>query len=251
MNDKDRFARHLVLGVDAKGYSGHDDVGQDELQHTLIGLLDRAGKAVDLDRSRWILQHQGDCELALIPQDQPEPRVVDDFVRELDAALDRHNHSRRPEFRLRLRAAAHFGVAYPSGTGFAGQAAVVTARLLNSTELKDAIKDAPDADLVLMLSDRVYTDVVANRHVSTRASEFGQVVLALPDYSGPAWIRRLRRGAAAEQPPAAEPAAPAPAPAPAGGAPASVVHHGGVQNTFHGSVQAEVIGIKTAGGERR
>ncbi|GAA5000119.1 hypothetical protein [Kitasatospora paranensis] len=251
MNDKDRFARHLVIGVDAKGYSSHDAVGQDELQQILLGLLDRAAAAVDLDRSRWTRQPQGDCEFSLVPPDQPEPRIVDDFVRELDAALDRHNHSRLPEFRLRLRVAAHFGVAYPSDTGFAGQAAVVTARLLNSAELKAALADTPEADVVLMLSDRVYTDVVANRHVSTRPSEFGRVEMALADYTGPAWIRRLRRsGPPTRQ--AAGPAAPGLRPSAAEGGPhAPAIHHSDVQNTFHGPVTAEVIGINLAGRDGR
>ncbi|MEU2629527.1 hypothetical protein [Kitasatospora sp. NPDC007106] len=251
MNDKDRFARHLVLGVDAKGYSGHDAVGQDELQKTLLGLLDRAALAAGLDRSRWTCQYQGDCEFSLVPQDQPEPRIVDDFMRELDAALDRHNHSRLPEFRLRLRAAAHFGVAYPSDTGFAGQAAVVAARLLNSDELKAALEGTPDADLALVLSDRVFTDIVANRHVSTRPSDFLRVGLELRDYTGAAWIRLFRRSRPTAPDPAAPQARDGGAPRSTADAPAAEPLRAQVQNTFHGPVEAGVIGINLGGGNLR
>src|SRR5882757_4451980 len=126
-------------------------------------------------------QVQGDSEMSLIPPEQPEPRIVDDFFRELDDALRKYNHGRTDAARLRLRAALHYGVAYESAAGFAGDAPVTTARMLNSRELHRALEGTPGADLAVAVSDLVYRDIVLNRHCSLDPSDFERCDLEIKD----------------------------------------------------------------------
>ncbi len=240
MEHRSLFARRLCVAVDAKGYGAMDNVAQYDTQALLAAVLDEAAAAAGLDRSTWLTQRQGDSELALIPSDQPEPRLVDDFIRELDATLRLRNYGRLPETRLRLRAAIDVGVAYEAPFGFAGEAVVATARLLASGGLHHALDAAPDADLAVALSARVYQTVV-NRHTSLAADQFYEITVSEKEYSGEAWIRVLRRDA-----PAREAGKPGDAPAQAGPArparraPAS---RNRVENHFYDSVDAGVIGI--------
>jgi hypothetical protein len=245
---RSRFARHLCVAVDATGYGGRDNVAQYDVQSHLLKVLDEAATAAGLDRSQWCRQLQGDAEIALLPPDQPEPRVVDDFIRELDAALDLLNHERRLEARLRLRVAVHFGVAYEAPSGFAGQAVVVTARLLNSADLHRALAEADDADIAVALSDRVYMETVLNRHTSLRPRQFVRAEVAEKEYRGAAWIRVLFRNTgvargngqgdlSAAEPGEAHRNGSAQLPA------ARSATAGGVQNRFYGDVDAGVIGI--------
>lgn len=191
---RSRFARYLCLAVDAKGYGARDGVAQYDVQRDLSKVLPEAAAAAGLDRSQWHIQPQGDGEIALLPAGQPEPLVVDDFVRELDACLALLNYEKRPETRLRLRVAVHFGVAYEAPGGFAGGGIVVTARLLASVGLHRALDNAADADVAVALSDRVYTETVLQRHTSLRPNQFTQIEVREKEYAGSAWIRVLSRG---------------------------------------------------------
>lgn len=249
---RSRFARHLCLAVDTKGYGGRDNVAQYNVQRDLLNVMDEAAAAADLDRSQWNRQAQGDGEIALLPPGQPEPRVVDDFTRELGASLALLNYEKRQDARLRLRVAVHFGVAYEAPSGFAGDAVVITARLLGSVGLHRALEEADDADLAVALSDRVYTDTVLPRHTSLQPRQFIRVEIAEKEYVGAAWIRALSGGAAApkgdDHMPARgrRPGHPAPEPGNVTEA------FAGVQNNFYGDVRdAGVIGISVTDPEWR
>ena len=243
MQHRSRFGRRLCVAVDAKSYGAMDNVAQYDTQALLAAVLDEAAVAAGLDRSNWLTQRQGDSELALVPPDQPEPRLVDDFIRELDATLRLRNHGRLPEARLRLRAAIDFGVAYEAQFGFAGEAVVATARLLGSEGLHHALGDAPDADLAVALSTRVYQTVL-NRHTSLTAEQFYPITVSEKEYNGKAWIRVLRRDAPTPRPGQASDATPqAGSSRPTRHAQAS---RNRVENHFYDSVEAEVIGINIA-----
>ena len=243
---RSRFARRLCVAVDAASYSSRDSVAQYDLQSQLSQVLDEAAAAARLDRRQWTRQSQGDGELALIPHDQPEPRLIDDFVRELDATLRLRNHGRERASRLRLRVAMDFGVAYEAEFGFAGDAVIATARLLASDCLRQALKRAPDASVAIALSSNVYQTVV-DRHTSLTADQFSAANVQEKEYRARAWIRVLGAGssppdggaAGGSDPPAIPTAQPGKAPAaPAGKAPAAAM-----TNNFYDDVTAGVIGF--------
>lgn len=182
------YARHLCVSVDIQGYGGHDDRYQDDLQLELVRLLDGAARSAGLDRGTWRTQGAGDGELSLIPLDGAEPRVVDDFVRHLDHELDRRNRHRRPAVQIRMRVAIHQGVGYPAASGYAGAAVVVVSRLVDCDAVRAALIAAPTANLVLIVSDGVYQDVVRNGHTTYLPSEFRQVSVAVKELTTSAWL---------------------------------------------------------------
>jgi len=248
---RSRFARRLCVAIDAKSYGALDDVAQYDTQVLLPEVLDEAAAAAGLDRSAWLKQPQGDGELALVPPDQPEPRVVDDFVRELDAILQLRNHGRRPDARLRLRMAIDFGVAYEAPYGFAGEAVVATARLLASDGLHGALAEAADADVAVALSPQVYRTVV-NRHTSLTPDLFYRIEVREKEYSSEAWIRVVRRGAPPFPPPVGQPSQAPPEERSAGSVSASRPARSAspvrstVNANFYAPVDAGVIGINFA-----
>lgn len=203
--------RALCVAVDAEGYSGRDTKAQHDLQAALPALINAATAEAGLDRLTWEVQQQGDGELAVVPRDQDERLVVDDFVRRLDANLDSYNAERRDDARLRLRLAMHFGIATPSENGFVGSAPVIVSRLLGSTHLRAALADNPGSDLVVALSDGLYEDLILGRHTSLPPAAFSSCLVQEKTYEGRAWIRVLRRESAV---PATGSGAPVPAPAP-------------------------------------
>ncbi|MGC5285705.1 hypothetical protein [Micromonospora sp. DT231] len=142
-----------------------------------------------MDRSRWVTQPSGDGELALVPPGRNEPRVVDDFVRHVDAELARLNRRRADGERLRLRIAFHHGVAYPSANGFAGQGVVTVSRLLNSAPLHRALTAAPAANMAVALSDDVFRTLVLGDHTTLTERDFRPVTVTEKEYQATAWVR--------------------------------------------------------------
>ncbi|NUT52519.1 MAG: hypothetical protein HOV94_35310 [Saccharothrix sp.] len=181
------FQRSLLVCCDLRSYGSADDVLQRELQELLVRTLDRAGTAAGLDRTTWRRQAKGDEEWAVLPATTQETDVVDRYVRALDAELAVTNRYRVPEARLRLRMAIHFGATVEGANGYPGQDAVLVSRLLDSQAAHAALEQSP-ADLVVVLSDTLFTSLVAARHTTLRPEDFRRVDVRVKAFQGQAWM---------------------------------------------------------------
>lgn len=238
--------RALCVAVDVEAYSGRNARSQDLLQTGLVSMLETAAAAAGLDRVRWNRQPQGDGELALVPRDQDERLVVDEFVRRLHEQLFAYNEERNAGSRIRLRVAMHFGIAIDSASGYSGPAPVDVSRIVNSDELRQVLVAEPESDLVVALSEGLYQDLIVGCHTSLRAEAFRTLDIKGAKFEGRAWVRVLRpeRAISASAPvPEPEPGSPAEGPlvAPNAGA---VVHRSEVVNHFHGTMSGGVAGIQ-------
>lgn len=157
--------------MDATGYGSSDDIRQREVQQQLADILDDTAEQVGLDRPSWRRQQAGDGELAVLPDDVAEKRVVDDFVRALAKALAGLNRRRLPEARLRLRLAIHYGVVSTGRLGFPGQGAVEVSRMVDGVPVRLALLRS-DAELVVVLSEIVFQDTVRQPHTTLRPEQF-------------------------------------------------------------------------------
>lgn len=174
--------------MDAKSYSSRGEVDQREVQRGIVAVAGAAARAAGLYRGDWITQGGGDSEFAVLPSTEPEIVVVDRYVRELNAELQRYNARLRPEVRLRLRVAMHFGPLSPAELGYAGPAPVVVARLLDAAVLRAALAEVESADMALLLSEQIYKDTVASLATTWRPDEFREVRVRQKEFDGPAWL---------------------------------------------------------------
>ncbi|MFB7667317.1 hypothetical protein ACFC1R_25805 [Kitasatospora sp. NPDC056138] len=189
MSPTHEVTRRLLLSADVKGYGSGDERSHLTIQRDLIRVFDEAADATGLDRSVWNRQPGGDGELAVMPAEISEARVVDDYVAELQAALERHNDGRYAERWLRMRLAVHFGTAIPADNGFAGHGIVLVSRLVDSEPPRRALELAPQACLAVILSDQVYTDTVLQRHTKLSPKEFREVRVKKKERDVIAWLR--------------------------------------------------------------
>ncbi|MFD8499446.1 hypothetical protein [Amycolatopsis sp. NPDC059657] len=181
-------SRRLCVAADARGYSRGNDTHQLATQRYLLEVLDSSATAAGLDRVGWERQPGGDSELAILPAGESEALVVDRFLRELDAALARHNSLMADGAKLRLRVAIHFGRLVTGHNGYAGPAPVEVSRLLDSRQLRDALEEFPDVQMAALLSAPVFEDTVKPRHTTLRPEEFRQVAVEKKEYQGTAWL---------------------------------------------------------------
>ncbi|MEV4094299.1 hypothetical protein [Streptosporangium saharense] len=182
------FERALVVSSDLRGYGQGTDKRHETMQKTFVDLHEAAAVQAGLNRGSWGIQQGGDGELAVLPASEPDPLVVDQYVRALHEELARRNAPLAPEERFRLRVALAFGTAYPAANGYAGQAVVEATRLADWGPLKRLFGDSPEAHIVLVLSQRVFEDVVLQEHTSYVKDDFHPVMVQEKELSAPAWI---------------------------------------------------------------
>jgi hypothetical protein len=173
--------RRLCIAVDLERYSQRPDSAQIEAQRAMSGLLREAGDHGALERAQWMIQQQGDGELALLPPGIDEAYVITSLIHELNAGLHRYNRHASATARLRMRVAAHEGVTYVAEAGFAGDAINTVCRLRDSHELKDALS-ATRNDLVLIVSHRIYHDVICGHDAfDLPPARFRETEIVMPD----------------------------------------------------------------------
>jgi hypothetical protein len=183
------FDRRLLVAVDAAGYGAGTDQEHFAVQSGLAAVLDAAAARANLRRDRWVKQQAGDGELAILPRDEPEPVIVDQYVRYLDETLTAYNANAASRRKIRLRMAVHFGTAMLADNGYAGQGVVAVSRLVESVPVKNALAAAPQACIAVILSRQIFDDVVRQGHVSVPATDFVKVSVQVKEFQDEAWVK--------------------------------------------------------------
>ncbi|MFG2176405.1 hypothetical protein ACGFMO_34450 [Streptomyces niveus] len=184
------------MAADVEKYSRLDTPGQEAFQADLVRVLEEAAVLSGLDRTGWERQPQGDQEFAVLPLETPEPVVLGGFVRNLAIRLGERNANLAAGERMRLRLAVDFGVARTAALGYSGPAPVAVARYLNAPQLKQVLEALDSTDLALIVSDRVYQDVVRLRGEgqSLDPSRYVRVHVRQKEFSGYGWIHVPEHG---------------------------------------------------------
>ncbi|EEP74592.1 hypothetical protein MCAG_04919 [Micromonospora sp. ATCC 39149] len=178
----DHPERRLLISVDMERYSRRSNLQQYEAQQAFHELLHSAAEAVGLDRVAWSTQQAGDGELAILPRDVPEARVIGRFVPELNRRLRAYNSSRLPAARVRLRIAVHQGLVHLDGAnGFPGNAVVFVSRLCDADPVRRALAAFHDAGVALVVSAEIFRDVVSEYPEEMRPERFRRVRISKPD----------------------------------------------------------------------
>jgi hypothetical protein len=173
-----------------ESYSQRDNLLQYRAQQAFQQVVRQAAEELGLDRINWIIQQGGDGELAILPPGTSETTVVTRLTPTVDRLLREHNRGLAPQARVRLRVALHEGLVHLDGAnGYPGEAVVTVSRLVDAPPLKAALRALPGANVALIVSDRIYQDVVRHYH-DLRPERFREVSVCLPDkgFETQAWI---------------------------------------------------------------
>ncbi|MEU9482419.1 hypothetical protein AB0D83_01885 [Streptomyces decoyicus] len=234
--------RRLCLAADVEQYSRLDTRAQSDVQSELVRMLDEAAALTGLDRAAWRRQPQGDLEFAVLPEATPEGAVLGPFVHHL--AIRLRDRNARPAIpRVRLRMAVDTGVVADAALGHAGPAPVAVARYVNAPQLRAVLANLTAADLAVIVSDRLYQDVVRSGRPDLAPAQYVRAHVRVKEFGGYGWIRVP--GHASDDVRSAVVEAPGPKLSPDGDAPsgmtlAQYVHQGA-------AVGRDVVGGLTVG----
>ncbi|MGV9309531.1 hypothetical protein ACWDLG_39705 [Nonomuraea sp. NPDC003727] len=163
----------LMITSDIEDYGSRRDSDQVELQGMLIRVLYRAAGAAGLALFDWKRQPQGDGEFAVLPPGTDAAAILGPFVTSLAQGVEAVN---RGELRMRLRLAVHGGPIHVDGAaGSPGGHAVQSGRLVGADPLRAAMSACQQADLGVIVSDRIFEDFVGQGYGGPSPEDFRHV----------------------------------------------------------------------------
>jgi hypothetical protein len=157
-------------------------------------LLDRVREAASAMRLAWSEldpEDRGDGVRLLIPE---ASATLDEIVNGLPGRLagQLRQHASRPgPYPLKVRMVVHSGLLRWYREGWRGDPLVHAARLIDADAAKAALRRADEAGLALILSERVFADVVRAGHGWLPESAFQQIPVEVKETRATAWVHLL------------------------------------------------------------
>jgi len=157
-----------IVAIDLEGSTTRSSLVKAEQRRAMYDLLSRALEAVPIaDSQREQLTDRGDGVLLLIRPDDDVPKVVllDRLIPLLAELLTEYNATVvSSALRIRLRAVVHAGEVHSDSRGFFGEAIDIAIRLLESSTVKRALREA-ESPLVLVVSEDIYRGIVTQGYI--------------------------------------------------------------------------------------
>lgn len=177
--------------VDLENSTANSDLVKGRMRRVLYRLLDEALRLSEVrpeDRDRLV--DRGDGVLVLIkPTDRlPTPNLFTVLIPTFERLVAQHNkHS--PDRPVRLRMAVHAGEVHHDEHGPFGEAVDLACRLLDSSELKAALKCA-DASTVLAVSQYLYEAIIRHEYDDIDATRYSPLIrVELVGKTREGWLR--------------------------------------------------------------
>lgn len=183
----DRVDHRIALGVDVVRYSGRSVPGQHEIQERLAGMVTQVLERIEVSWHDTDHQEAGDEVKLVLPPDCELHRVLPKLLHGWRATVVDDN-GKHPEDRIRLRLAVAAGPLARSAIGLTGEAIIEVGRLLDSSTLRQAANEHPDADLVALISSRVYEDVVGSGYRGLDPGQFVERAVENKEFRKTAWL---------------------------------------------------------------
>ncbi|MEU1423005.1 hypothetical protein [Kitasatospora sp. NPDC005751] len=202
----------LVVGVDVRRSGSYDDQGKTRMRRQLYAVLDRAFARAGVPARLVHREDRGDGILAAIASTVPPARIIGVWVAEVHEQLRQDNRDLRMP--LGLRIGLHVGPVTHDAQGISGHAVDLACRLTDSDAARRLL-ERDRADLVVVVSDSLYREVVCHGGRFVDPEHYAPARLRLKDGGVHAWLRLPGRprpvpvpeggGTSAEGPPADEP----------------------------------------------
>ena len=176
-----------VVVVDVAGFSGRTAEQQLVVRNGVYSALARSWEKIGVPWSECQHEDRGDGALVLVPSDIPKAVFVEKLPHVLAEELREHNSENTAGERIRLRLALHAGEVHFDEKGVTGAAVILTFRINEAPELKEALSASP-GDLAVVVSSWFYDEVVRHSAASEPAA-YRKIRVGVKETDTIAWIR--------------------------------------------------------------
>ncbi|MFE2559600.1 hypothetical protein ACFXGT_26920 [Streptomyces sp. NPDC059352] len=184
--------RFVVFG-DICG-SGTLDMAEKELHRAaMYAAFDEAYTSVGVEPGTFHQEDRGDGILAALRPDVPPTLMVGRWIDTLYESLRAHNKGRSR--RLRLRIGMNAGLVVQDRHGLVGRAVDLAARLCDSPTAKRIMTETPEVDLLVVVSDWLYGNVVAEGGRYVEPAHYRRSRIRSKETDEAAWFHVPRRTA--------------------------------------------------------
>ncbi|MDT7787575.1 MAG: hypothetical protein QOF58_5994 [Pseudonocardiales bacterium] len=209
--NKKSIHRSFVI-VDIERYGRRSDADQRWLRRQMYDVLQTALDDSGIEWNSCAAADRGDSVMLLVPPDVPKVDITDAFVDRLDRELARYARRAAEPVRMRMRLALHFGEVSEDERGWVGSDLNTACRLADLQAARDALTAAPDANLVVVVSEPWYRSVVNQDAVLVSHFGFREIPFEAKEVSDRAWLH-VREAQRSGQRESEDPRAPASSPA--------------------------------------
>jgi O-acetyl-ADP-ribose deacetylase (regulator of RNase III) len=182
------FAASVRMGfvIDVAGYGRRSTQEKFDLQRRVSEFVDEVLQDIGLRLADTRHHGTGDGMVVFLPSEIEVNRSLARLLRSAAETVDEDN--RRYRDRMRLRMAVVIGPLGPAAIGFSGDAVVEASRMVDSEELRAALAERRDTDLVAVISDQLYGYAVGQRHTGLRAEEFQPLTIEVKELKTRGWL---------------------------------------------------------------
>ncbi|MFB6889316.1 hypothetical protein ACFCX4_08385 [Kitasatospora sp. NPDC056327] len=176
----------LVVGVDVRRSGAYDDPGKTRMRRQLYAVLDRAFDRAGVPLRGVHREDRGDGVLATVAPTVPPSRILGVWVTEVHEQLRQSNIGLTMP--LGLRIGLHVGPVTHDAQGVSGHAVDLACRLTDADAARRLL-ERDRADLVVVVSDSLYREVVRHGGRFVDPEHYAPARLRLKDDEVPAWLR--------------------------------------------------------------
>jgi hypothetical protein len=177
-----------IVALDARSYSKQTLPTHLGWRGAIRDFVRSATDRCHIDPEFITVQDTGDGVLAGFGSDVSKRLIVAEFVGRLLDEVRSYNRGRAEAARIRLRASVHGGDTVVHDGGFAGDAAVVAARLVDAPPTRAVLEALPDVDLAVILSDQFYRDTVGQGLHGLDPRAYRREEVVIPKFTGVGWL---------------------------------------------------------------
>ncbi|RGD62153.1 hypothetical protein DR950_34315 [Kitasatospora xanthocidica] len=176
----------LVVSVDVRRSGAYDDASKTRMRRRLYAVIDQAFTEAAVPVGAVHREDRGDGILAALGPGIAPARILGVWVTEVHEQLRQLNAELAT--RLGLRIALHVGPVMHDAQGISGHAVDLACRLADA-EAARRLLDRDRADLVVVVSDSLYREVVCHGGRFVDPEDYAPARLRLKDGATPAWVR--------------------------------------------------------------
>lgn len=193
-----------AFALDIAGFGTYPDEVHTHLRTVLYETTEKACDDAGLPWISCYREDRGDGLLVIAPGYLGADIIVDSVASHIHAGLRRHNRRSSDHARIRVRMAVHAGYIRLDEHGVAGRCVIDLFRLLDATELKDALTIS-GASFVMAASDYLYNEVIRHGPGLIDPGAYRPIMIHNKETHAPAWLWLPPRNQPAGSAPAGRP----------------------------------------------
>jgi hypothetical protein len=185
MAQYEAFSRTVVL-IDVAGSASHTNPWQLRMRSDLRAMVVDALREPDFRPDEIDMTDTGDGIRMIFPPAVSPIPVLAHFISDLAEALQTQQEN-RPDARFRLRVAVDMGLVHRDH-GWHGSPLVMCSRLCDARSVRRVLREIEQANLVLVVSSRVYDEVVRHGYDGIDPATYRKIEIQEKETSTSAWI---------------------------------------------------------------